>query len=141
MDAGEVMVAKIEWDPKDTGLQRIYADYLETVKGLDDLAFAYRWMATHERRPARRERPRAVRTYAWWHQFSEFHLSGDDKKDMVRTQSARLPLGLFRVLPGCARGWHSYHHSWGMAIEHLSLGLAQLGRLRSLQPGEIWRLP
>ena len=129
MNLEDAFVSDVLRNPGDATPKLVYADWLDE-HGRPDLAFAYRWMATRGRHPALRQRPRARKPWAWWHERSLAMEYPEDHDDIWRSPAAVLPLLVFRafgpedVLPA---------HAYSKTFEECVRGLADaLKRLRDL---------
>jgi uncharacterized protein (TIGR02996 family) len=129
----DAFVGDILRNPQDATPKLVYADWLDE-RGRPDLAFAYRWMATRGRHPGLRQRPRARKPWAWWHERSLAMEYPAEHDDIRRSPGAFLPLLVFRAMgPEDVLAAHAYYRTVGECVQGLANALKRLRDLVDLE--------
>jgi hypothetical protein len=111
------------------------ADLLEEGGWLD-LAFTYRWMGWHSRRPGKREGQRLRKRFVWYKVGAFDGWPGDEAERYSSLPHARLDPLVYQALGTTANTQYQLYTTWEQAVNNLAEGLARLRALLAPPAGK-----
>jgi hypothetical protein len=125
------LLRAVQQEPADKPLAcYAMADLLEEGGWLD-LAFIYRWMGWHSRRPGKREGPRLRKRFVWYKEGAFGGWPSDETDRYDSLPHAWLAPLVYQALQ-TANFQYQLYATWEQAVNNLAEGLSRLRAL--LQP-------